>query len=185
MIIKLRLKNSDKTVLMDQNVYDELSSRSYYKEINLFDNLREHSSGCAVFQKSWRKADGSYKVETIYLHKLIAENFIENDDPDEASYVMAINGDKLDCRVKNLRWVNRSVIIRRSAAYGKSGFRGVNVENNRFRAVIYDNYRRINVGLFDTAEEAAAAYRVKVKELFGEDVKVTKSAPNKRTRSKK
>ena len=36
MIIKIRLKNSDKTVLMDQHVYDELAEKEYFKKLQVF-----------------------------------------------------------------------------------------------------------------------------------------------------
>ena len=76
MIYKVKLKNSDACVLIDSEVYEWLTNDPYFVEIDLIHQLRLHSSGCAVFQKTWKKADGSYKTETYYLHKIIAEKFL-------------------------------------------------------------------------------------------------------------
>lgn len=72
MLYRVKLKNAEDHVLLDSEVYDFLVSDPYLVRINLINNLRRHSSGCAVFQKTWRKADGDYKTETIYLHKFVA-----------------------------------------------------------------------------------------------------------------
>jgi hypothetical protein len=77
-IYKVKLKNSDDTVLIDDNVYEWLTSDPYLVRIDFINNLRKHSSGCVVFQKTWKKADNSFKTETIYLHKLIAEKYLAN-----------------------------------------------------------------------------------------------------------
>ena len=41
------------------------------------------------------------------------------------------------------------------------------MSKNRYRAVLYDNKIRIDLGLFLTAEDAAEAYNKRSKELFG------------------
>ena len=78
MIYKVKLKNADDSVLLDDVVYEWLSSEPYLMQVDFLNNLRKHSSGCAVFQKTWKKAEGGFKIETIYLHKLIAERFLSN-----------------------------------------------------------------------------------------------------------
>ncbi|NJK84367.1 MAG: hypothetical protein HC912_11860 [Saprospiraceae bacterium] len=83
MLYKIKLKNADDNVLLDDNVYDHLAKDPYLSRIEFMGNLRKHSSGCAVFQKTWKKADGGYKTETIYLHKRIAEQFIPKPDSDQ------------------------------------------------------------------------------------------------------
>ena len=54
MLYRVKLKNAEDHVLLDSNVYEYLVSDPYLVKINFIDNLRRHSSGCAVFQKTWR-----------------------------------------------------------------------------------------------------------------------------------
>jgi hypothetical protein len=172
-IYKVPLKNSKKKVLLDYNVYEFLSENPYYASIKLLENLREHSSGCCVFQKSWKRPDGEgYSIQTIYLHKLIAEKWI-SESASKKLNVIAKNSNKLDCRIENLEWRSKGYIARRSRPIGQVPYRGVSKDRKRFRAEIYDSGKRIYLGTYKTAEEAAAAYRKKAVELFGEDVEIS------------
>lgn len=171
MLYKVKLKNSEDTVLLDDKVYEYLTTDPYLVKVKFIENLRKHSSGCAVFQKTWKKADGNYKTETIYLHKLIAEHFIVEMKSNKNNLVGAKNGNKLDCRLDNLVYRSRSVASRKRKTSSKAGYTGVYKENNRYRAVISVNRKSVHIGMFDTAEEAALAYNKKSKELYGEDGK--------------
>jgi hypothetical protein len=170
-LYKVKLKNSSDTVLLDDEVYDYLTSEPYLVRVKFVDNLRKHSSGCAVFQKTWKKADGTYKTETIYLHKLVAEKFISKTKSGERNLVGAKNGNKLDCRLENLVYRSRSVASRKRKTSSKVGYTGVYKENNRYRAVISVDRKSVHIGMYDTAEEAARAYNKKSRELYGEDGK--------------
>ncbi len=87
-----------------------------------------------------------------------------------------INGNKLDNRRDNLRIVtpntnqaNRHKLNRNN----RSGIRGVcfNPGNSPFRpwkATIYANYRTVNLGYFETIEEAAAVRKLAEPLYFGE-----------------
>jgi len=75
MAVKILLKNSPKTVLIDDFSYKFITENEYLKKLNFSQNLREHSSGCAVFQKSWRMNDGKYKTETVTSTSLLLRNF--------------------------------------------------------------------------------------------------------------
>lgn len=172
MLFKVKLKNSDDTVLLDSDVYDNLSNDDYLAKIGFLENLRRHSSGCAVFQKTWKKAGGGYKTETIYLHKLVAERFLVDQRTEVNNLVGSINGNKLDCRLENLVWRSRAIASRKRKTRSKTGYTGVYQENNRFRAVISINKKTIHIGMFDTAEEAARAYNQKSKEIFGDQGKI-------------
>jgi len=173
-IYKVKLKNADHTVLLDDHVYEWLTTDPYLVQIDLINNLRKHSSGCAVFQKNWKKAGGKYKTETIYLHKLIAEKFLSGEKTAGKKLVSARNNDKLDCRVENLYYRSRSAASRQRKTNSKSGYTGVYQENNRYRAVISIRGKAVHLGMFDTPEEAAVAYNKASKEIYREDAKLNK-----------
>jgi len=171
-LYKVKLKNASDFVLLDDEVYENLSNDPYLSRVEFLDNLRKHSSGCAVFQKTWKKADGGYKTETIYLHKLVAERFLKDDKTDEKRLVGAINSNKLDCRLENLAYRSRSVASRKRKTSSKVGYTGVYKENNRYRAVISVDRKSIHIGMYATAEEAALAYNKKSREIYGENGKI-------------
>lgn len=172
MLYRVKLKNAEDHVLLDSEVYEYLTSDPYLVKIDLINNLRRHSSGCAVFQKTWRKASGDYKTETIYLHKFIAEKFLTHLKSEKKNLVGANNGNKLDCRLENLTYRSRAVASRKRKTSSRVGYTGVYKENNRYRAVISVGRKTIHIGMYGTAEEAALAYNRKSRELFGENGKI-------------
>lgn len=174
MIYKVKLKNSEDTVLLDDNVYEWLTTDPYLARIDFVNNLRKHSSGCVVFQKTWKKADNTFKTETIYLHKLIAEKFLTDQKSSVERLVGAKNGDKLDCRIENLHYRSRAVASRQRKTSSKTGYTGVYQEHNRYRAVISVHGKSLHLGMFDTAEEAALAYNKVSKEVYGDTGKLNK-----------
>lgn len=171
MLVKLPLKNSEKNAVIDDSTFDFIANHQYYSRINLLNNLRKHSNGYAFFQKNWKQLDGSYKCETIYLQKLIAEKFIsvpESLNGHQKLWVRFKNGNPLDCRIENLEWSTLSNVVRNTTKTdNKLGYRGVVKSGKRYQAVIYKNRKAINLGSYDTPEEAAIAYNNKSVELFG------------------
>ena len=180
MTYEIKLKNHDSCALLDQRVYEELSHDPHLRTLDFFNNLRRHSSGCVVFQKTYKRPEGEkgYRTETIYLHKLIAERYLAKDRTGTNTLVGAKNGDKLDCRLSNLEYRSRSVASRKRKSSSKLGYTGVYQENNRFRAVISVNRRSVHIGMFATAEEAALAYNRKSLELYGESGKLNVIRPH-------
>ncbi len=172
MLYKIKLKNDDGHVIVDDHVYEYFANDPYYKSINFINCIRKHSTGCAVFQKSWPKASGGYKVETIYLHKFIAEKWMSDKISGDDNLIGAINGDKLDCRVENLMVRSKATMSRQRKTRALSGYTGVSKDGNKFRAVIALNRKHIHLGMYDTPEEAALAYNKKSVELFGEKAKI-------------
>lgn len=166
MLYKVKLKNAADEVLLDAEVYEYLTSDPYLVKVNFINSLRKHSSGCAVFQKTWKKADGSFKTETIYLHKLVAEKFLGDTKTDEKNLVGAKNDNKLDCRLENLAYRSRAVASRQRKTSSKAGYTGVYQEGKRYRAVISIHRKSVHIGMFDTAEIAALAYNVASRELY-------------------
>jgi len=174
MLYKIKLKNADEHVVLDDFIYEHLATDPYLKEIDFVNNLRKHSSGCVVFQKSWRRADMKYKIETIYLHRYIAEKFLKNPLPASKNLVGAKNGSKLDCRLENLEWRTRSTSSRNRKTTSKTGYTGVYLENNKYRAIITIKGKAVHIGMFDTPEEAAKAYNKRAKEIYGDDARINK-----------
>ncbi|MBB6460831.1 AP2/ERF family transcription factor [Flammeovirga kamogawensis] len=167
MLVKLQLKNSPNQVIVDDHVYEYLRDNPYLKSLDFIYNLREHSSGRAVFQKSWRQSNGKYKTDTIYLHKMIAEKFIGPPNT-EQTLIRIVNGNRLDCRLKNLAYADRSDIKRNTPSkHNKTGYIGVVKDKYNYRAVIYKDKKPISLGTYKTAKEAALAYNKKSIELFG------------------
>lgn len=164
----LKLKNAEDSAILDQKSLDFVTSDEHLTKIKFVENLRRHSSGYAFFQKNWRQLDGSYKCETIYLHKMLAEKFMPKQASDKRLFVRFNNGNPLDCRFENLEWTTLSNVVRNTnKTENKLGYRGVVQDRKKFRAVIYQDRKPINLGSFDTAEEAAEAYNKKSVELFG------------------
>ncbi len=164
---KIKLKNADKIVWLDEEVYQHFLKHPHYGPLKLLENLRLHSSGCAVFQKTWKKEGGGYKTETVYLHKLVAESFLEDKKTKENNLVGAKDGDKLNCRLDNIIWRSRAWASRQRKTTSKTGYMGVYKENKKYRAVISVNGQSVHIGMFETAREAAEAYNRKSWELFG------------------
>ena len=105
-------KKTLKDILIDRDILERLEQDPFLKRIKFLDNLREHSSGCVVFQRRIKK-----KLVTIYLHRWIANLYKESADLfgiDEYT-VSFYNKNRLDCRVENLkRILNRRLRQRRS-----------------------------------------------------------------------
>ncbi|MBB6462551.1 AP2/ERF family transcription factor [Flammeovirga kamogawensis] len=168
MLCKIKLKNSPDFVLISDRTFEYLEVNNYLKEIDLLNNLRKHVSGYIFFQKNYPLSNGKYKNVTIYLHKLIAENFVEKPLSSKRLFVRNKNGDSLDCRETNLEWVTMAELRRHQSHRNRTGFRGVvQVSKSSYRAVLYSKGVRHNLGLFPTAEAAARAYNLKSEELFG------------------
>ena len=162
MIFKVKLKNADNSVLLDPDVYEYLSNHAYYSKVKLLENLRKHSSGCAVFQKTWKKAEGGYKTETIYLHKKIAEQYLVGTKSTGKNLVGAKNGNKLDCRLENLVYRSRSVASRKRKTSSKVGYTGVYKHRRKYIATARVNGVKKYLGLFNTPIEAHNAYKTAI-----------------------
>ncbi len=110
------------------------------------------------------------KQEKVYWHAIIV-------NPPSGMVVDHINGNSLDNRKSNLRAATREQNNMNRGANrthrGKpttSPYKGVslNKRSNRWVSSIGHNYKRIYLGYFDLPEDAARAYDIKARELFGE-----------------
>ncbi len=181
MIYRLTLKNTEDTVLVSGDVYDIIMNNEYFKSIDFVKNLRLHSYGYAFFQKNYPKPNGGYKNVTIYLHRYIAENFVDKPESKKRMLVTFKNGSRLDCRTDNIVWASSSQIIRNISTVmnTSTGYRGVSKANKKFRAAIFRGKTRYDLGGFDTPEEAAWIYNQKSIEWFGETKSLNKIPPEK------
>ncbi len=174
MLYKLPLKNSDKMVIVSEDVYEDLINNEYFQEVDLLKNLRIHSYGYAFYQKNYPKPSGGYKNVTIYLHRYIAEKFVPKPKSSKRLLVTFVNGDRLDCRTENIIWATSSQIIRNIPNHlttddTLSGYRGVyKLPSGNYRSAIFRGKKPFELGVYKTAEEAALAYNKKSIEWFGE-----------------
>lgn len=125
-----------------------------------------------IFKWRWQPIHGipGYAVRTsngnrLYMHRVIlnltCENKVEVDH---------INGNGLDNRRCNLRICNRMQNRRncRPQSLNTSGYKGVYHSRKKWRARIEVSGKKIDLGTYETAEEAAIAYDQAAKFYQGE-----------------
>ncbi len=169
--------SSNGKMILDEAGYSFFTTDPRMVELNILSQIRKHSiSGAGFFQK-WHKnkESGKLELQTIYLHRLLAETFLKNSMPSETHrYVTHLNGDSLDNRLSNLGWATWKEINRKRTTPGsKTGYRGVIKAGKKFRAVYYVNNKQILIGSYQSAEDAAQAYNNKML-----DIGYFKTAPN-------
>jgi len=98
----------------------------------------------------------------------MARAFIHN--PESKCYVDHIDGDTLNNTLSNLRWVTAQENSFNTKCYSnnKLKVKGVQQRENKYRARIRHNGVLINIGTYNTLEEAKHAYISKAVVLFGE-----------------
>jgi hypothetical protein len=133
---------------------------------------KPHSSGYVMDKLTKEK-----KTIQKKRHQLVAEAFLEN--PDNKKVLDHIDCVKHNNFYQNLRWCSQheNSMNRGASKNNTSGYKGVwvckrNPKNIRYHAYIKHNWKRIHIGSFKTAIEAAEAYDRKATELFGKFAKL-------------
>jgi hypothetical protein len=116
-------------------------------------------------EAKWDKRSKTYNKRVVYMHRLIV-------NAADGLHVDHLNGDKLDNRKSNLQVCTARENAIRQQVYPKRGssrFKGVSYDKrrNKWKAVIGHNYKRIDIGRFNTEQEAADAYDTFSKKLHG------------------
>lgn len=141
-----------------------MSEELDYLEID----IKEHKmllskSSLDYFNKyKWRYGGRGYivrsigsKSKTIFLHRELMK-------ANNKTLVDHINGNRLDNRIENLRFANRSQNSMNRGKHKKftSKFKGVSIakREKKWRAGIMLNGEQIHLGFFLKEEDAAAAY---------------------------
>lgn len=122
-------------------------------------------NGYAVRSEYLGVIDGKSKCRYSPMHRIVMK-------AEKGQTVDHVNGDRLDNRRQNLRFVDmrQNSWNRCVASNSTYGYKGVsfNKKNKRFYCRIVHQGKRYRFGYFLTAEEAAETYKKKELEFWGE-----------------
>ena len=159
-IIKILHKEENFEVIIDENLYQEITKYKWYINNNGYVYGRSSNGHCSL-----------HKTVLLMNNKIIDKDVIDH-----------INRNKLDNRLENLKTVTFQENSRnRTSSINSSVSKYVGVtkrENNKYRSRIEINKKSISLGSFNTAEEAARARDKYVIEQFGVDSCYTLNFPN-------
>lgn len=148
-------------------------TKGYFATIDKEDEDLLQYKWCAVVKgkRIYAKRDAliNGKRISIYLHRAISEKFLvlkqlKNERIDH------IDGNGLNNVRSNLRVCTHSqnMMNRPKNSNNTSGYKGVWKKSNRWRADIWVNSKKINLGSYRTIEEARDAYIEASKKYHGE-----------------
>lgn len=157
----------DKFALVDDSDYENVCKYRWH--------LNSGGYACRPTYISRKSKINPGKVGSISMHRQIIEN-------KGGLIIDHINQNKLDNRRKNLRLCNYSQNFanRPKLVTNTSGFKGVKFDRklNKYVARISYNYKNYYIGVYVKGEDAALAYNIKAKELYGDFVDKNKTPTN-------
>lgn len=168
----IKLRNSDKQVIVDDKVYDWLATDPEMVRLKMLNYLCLHNTPRVIYHRELRVGKKQYEKHVYYLHNIIGAHFLKRPESDKKLVVAAINGNLLDCRLENLRYQLNGVVKRKGETSCKTGYRGVHAAGNRYKAVIYINGERRHIGYYATARLAAIAFNEESLKHYGQDGKL-------------
>lgn len=150
-----------------------------WKQIENYENYSISTFGNVKNNKSGRITNGSlmqigYLRTTLSktrhcVHTLVASAFISN--PENKKCVDHIDNNKLNNHVSNLRWatVQENQRNKQIQSNNTSGIKGVSWDpiNKNWRARICIDRITVNLGSYNTIEEAILARQIRANQAFG------------------
>jgi HNH endonuclease len=148
-------------------------SRGYWARIDVLDaDLAQskwtavpHRNTCyAIRIKQVNNAQTRFYLHRVILSRMLDRELSSNEYPDH------IDGNGLDNRRSNLRLATNQENRWNSRLYSNntSGAKGVEKRGSKFRASITLNGKKVNLGTFETIQEAHEAYKAAAKSNYGE-----------------
>jgi hypothetical protein len=127
------------------------------------DDLIPMLSNFSWFVASHGYAHCNVGAKKVQMHRMIM-------GAKTADVVDHINGDKLDNRRANLRFVTKGQNAQNAKKANSSGFIGVTIEKDGYiKAGIKQHGKRVHLGMFKTLIEAAIAYDNAARKMYGPD----------------
>ena len=151
-----------------EEIWKQIKDFNY--EVSNYGNVRNHKK---IILKPHKRGKG-YKAIRIskdkkrhryYIHRLVAQAFLDLDITNIKIKVDHIDNDKTNNRLENLQLLTHRENGCKSLKYGTSKYVGVCKSGKKWRSMIVTD-KQISLGSFDTEEEAHQAY-LKALEKYG------------------
>ena len=152
----------------------EATNRERWKSVNGYADYEISSCGRvrnATTERMLKPSDSGYQVinlrkngksKTHYVHRLVAEAFVDN--PAEKRCVDHIDGNRTNNNCENLRYATHSEnsMNQRIQTNTSSRYKGVCLDKrkNKWMARINTNNKNVFIGYFTNEREAGEAYNV-------------------------